>query len=122
MDSETMQAGREFDARIHEHVMRREVKYADHVPPGRWEYSASESGTPFDEVPHYTTDIAAAWQVVEALRALGFDIDVSAGVNCRLAWECTIAPRPNTDGFYVGEGSTAPLAICRAALKARPAT
>jgi len=39
--------------------------------PGTWE-KTDEALTKVDHVPRYTTDIAAAWEVVEKLRASGY--------------------------------------------------
>ena len=73
-----------------------------------------------DNHVRYSTDIAAAWEVVEKLRndgrflqldSLGFDGE---------QWRCFFAlTEIEEEKFpWVGEADTAPLAICRAALKA----
>jgi hypothetical protein len=75
-----------------------------------------------DVVLHYSTDIAAAWQVIEKIR-LGNSmmIDVSCG-NGRLGWRCYIrvfekrADGHDREAFETA--NTAPLAICRAILRA----
>ena len=84
--------------------------------------SIGESG---DEVLHYSTNIAAAWQVVEKMRDSGLcptvywddgdDIPDCTG------WQVCMAHYGNTEDefrLYDGWASTAPLAICRAAIKA----
>jgi len=67
----------------------------------------------------YSTSISAAWQVVEKLHSLGWVVDVTVdngtGRYCKV-WKM------GNDGRDVGseerDALTAPLAICRAALKA----
>ncbi len=65
----------------------------------------------FNLAPPYSTDISAAWQVVEHLRQ-------------RLDWSVTIEAKRKggysvrTDAILAFEADTAPLAICRAALAA----
>lgn len=83
-----------------------------------------------DEWPEFSTDIAAAWQVVEKMHADGWTIDVrvcsiDAGGGCRCTIICNYGPcerHGHTEHTFHGasnvRGDTAPLAICRAALKA----
>jgi len=62
--------------------------------------------------PAYSTDIAAAWPLVERY---GMIIAAPHGENC----SCKGRPwRASRRGGTLAEGETAPLAICRAALKA----
>jgi len=69
--------------------------------------------------PHYSTDIAAAWTVVERVIALGyhFATDYDAELSKHdYEWTATVG---NYKGVHAHEyGDTAPEAICRAALKA----
>lgn len=108
-----MKAGRDLDRLVAEKVMGLEV----HKQADVW---LINSGTG-KAVPHYSTDIAAAWKVVEKLHA-------QAGPE---GWEVTINLQnfePNTaepfNGWIVTVGcetaraSSAPLAICIAALLA----
>ena len=118
-----MQAGREMDALIAEKVMGWAVFYGeykgyelldDEVAQG---YPPEEEadGVPF-EIPYYSTDIAAAWEVVERItekrwkfklrRLPGKDYMAYFQNLLRFPIECESAP-----------SGTAPLAICRAALK-----
>ena len=97
-----MEAGRELDALIAEKVM-------DDMLAG-----IRLDGSPmFDDIPHYSTQIADAWLVVEKL---GKSFDVS---RCRKFqeieawfWEASFHNGPDA------QADTAPLAICLAALKA----
>lgn len=72
--------------------------------------------------PPYTTDISAAWQVVERLEPYHFDLRIfNDGWNCRLCvgtdnskhWDAYGGRRPRYDQ------AAACLAICLAALKAK---
>jgi hypothetical protein len=91
-------AGREMDEMIAEKVM-------GHKRP--------ENGG--REVPHYSTDIAAAWHVV---KHLGQQSDISVTVTQEGgAYSCQIrGPSGEWWARASGEGETAPLAICRGAL------
>lgn len=68
-----------------------------------------------DTLPHYSTDIAAAWAVVEQLHAQHIRVAVIAYLDgnhrCELRGQ-------GTEFLLAKEGPTAPAAICLAALKA----
>lgn len=66
------------------------------------------------ETPHFSTDIAAAWTVVEKLRRDGYGVHVGGRPD---AWEISII---NAGGIETAldDQPTAPLAIGRAALSA----
>ena len=73
----------------------------------------------FDGAPCYSADIGDAWQVVERLRSLGFDVQINArsGYNCAaFAWP--MGTDFDSAAMCFGDAPKAPLAICRAALKA----
>ena len=75
-------------------------------------------------LPHYSTDIAAAWQVVEKMETEGWDVVVYHGGE---GSTCDMSERSDDDdlGGYVytqevGDcGISAPHAICLAALRAK---
>jgi hypothetical protein len=74
-------------------------------------------------VPHYSTDIAAAWLVVEkAIDYVAATTDADwhgTGKPTRHKWEMWFGERgAKTASVGVGFGATAPEAICRAALSA----
>ena len=99
-----LEAGRELDARVAEKVMGQGSGYP---LPNDFHYIA--------EIPYYSTDIAAAWEVVEKLKDDGYTVQLwSYSGSC--CYGCAIA-RP-TDGFQTPPLAppTMPLAICRAAL------
>lgn len=111
-----MNAGPELDALIASKVMGWTTQKAksDGMEFDQWLEPASVGFVVQYRPPNYSTDIAAAWEVVEKLQARFLRVDVSA---------------INSDGFtvkiWVSEyadhiyamGDTAPLAICLAALK-----
>lgn len=80
-----MPAGKEIDEIIYKKVV--DIEYQ----PGEY-------------VPEYSTEIAAAWQVIEK-----FENHCMLN-NVHGIWECYFPDNVK------GEGETAPLAICRAAL------
>lgn len=62
---------------------------------------------------NYSTDISAAWKVVDKLNRDGWYVSVFTGHK----FECALShPNPKRGNYCKGE--TAPLAICRAALLA----
>ena len=129
MKIEKMQAGRELDALIAEKVMGWEWRKTSLNDEQKvlvmGNYNPLDDSTDFwwgDDVmklvPYYSRDIAAAWQVVEKMREEGLDIDIT--VRPKIEYGCRVAPRGecNTDNVVFLASTTAPLAICRAALKA----
>ncbi len=65
------------------------------------------------ETRPYSTDISAAWEVVEKLK----DNPDFADITITYPW-CVALNYNFETGWIKGEADTAPLAICRAALKA----
>lgn len=101
---------RKIDALIAEHVMGLNISketgpytYVDH----------RHNGTQWD-IPHYSTDIAAAWEVVEKM---GAPFTLQAGGEG--GFRCEFSYKPfNSTPTNLTEGS-APMAIAVAALRAR---
>ena len=89
-----------------------------------------EDGSPFwyDPVPAYSTSISAAWEVMEKLASLDFDVDLALSSEvpgddperyyCGVQYGDDNAPWKPEFRYCQVWASTAPLAICRAALKA----
>lgn len=121
-----MPAGREMDARVAETVMgwlvvegggedwyeRLVTRWpclvmfpAGNVCLHRSEYGESESWKP-------STDIAAAWEVVEHLQKSGWWLLLTSPRKSTPLWTAVLP------GLVYSESETAPLAICRAALLA----
>lgn len=105
MNIDELQAGRELDALIAEKVMEWTQCGFDEI--GQEWTGIPEGGQPgyHSVIPSYTTNIAAAWQVVEKL-----------GMQCGFSIH-------EKEPFAMHNGislvaETVPLAICRAALKA----
>jgi hypothetical protein len=118
-----MEAGREMDALIAEKVMglnvkpifrpKNELKF---MPGFVWHY---EDTWEYPEIKDYSTEIAEAWEVVEKLK-LWIWRDEQGNI---------CSGKPEYDDYYNKDridtamkhsaiAETAPLAICRAALKA----
>lgn len=112
MSPVTRDAGRELDALVAEKVMGwKPCVTQDH--PG-WVYFDSGAGGG-KIAPAFSTDIAAAWEVVEKLSpryAIRILNDATPGPS----WCCEMAHGYGND--IEVEAETAPLAICRAALEA----
>lgn len=118
IDVDAMEAGRELDVLIAERVMGKKVvdiegeSYA--LPP------EIETAYP---VKAYSTDIEAAWQIVEYMKSqhdMVFALmNRHEGRGAIKDWRADFYPfisDRNRSGYAYGE--TAPEAICRAALKA----
>lgn len=111
-----MKPGRELDALIAEKVMGRQVVETDDCngQDNLWLNQFSEYGDQLG-LPNYSTDIAAAWTVVEKFKAVARIEKQFLGGNAE--WFCELS-------IDIGEGSgsaispSAPHAICLAALKA----
>jgi hypothetical protein len=110
-----LEASRELDALIHTKVLGKLLpKYIK---------TDDESVTSYLSVPGYSISIAAAWQVVEKL---GLSV-IQYAPDDWVAGSFGESPAGNEfyidDHFeYSGEGSTAPIAICRAVLDRPKAT
>jgi hypothetical protein len=132
-----MEAGRELDALVAEKVMGAEwdeqwavgysiLKFREdvrHLVTHDW---ACEKKQVNPACPHYSTDIAAAWLIVERLRPAE---DTRYGVTIEsdgAGWYCTVEDADvewdDPAHTSVAYGETLPLAICRAALASVGAT
>ena len=114
-----MQAGRELDALVAEKVMGLNIRYPTdgNVPREPFYWAKDDDGyeEPF-ACPHYSTDISAAWEVVEKLMGSGAMFGFVLSV---LDDRHTTAVFSETAGHgYRGISEEAPHAICLAALKA----
>lgn len=68
-------------------------------------------------VPEYSTDIVAAWLVVEKMRERGYEPCVEAQSNGQLpGWQCWFGHMLYDAGY--AESDSVPLAICQSALSA----
>lgn len=114
--SEERRAGRALDAIVAERVMG--VKEA---PFGVCPTCGYGGGYGFKEFPEYSTDIAAAWEVVEKLSRRNFSMHNDTGCSgCEptegVGWMALFHIEGGPMAYTVAD--TAPLAICLAALKA----
>lgn len=119
------EAGRELDALIAQRVFGIQVQRSTH-PSDEGEYYDLRSkrpgyNYPVTEIDHYSRDIEAAWQVAEMLSAEWFCVIHSyRALLSRKLWVASFfrAPNDRDDQHFSADAPTAPLAICRAALKA----
>jgi hypothetical protein len=116
-----MDAGPEFDAWLAVNVAdwsevenrgENEVKFAG-LPP----YAKGLSNPWYSEVWHYSTDIAAAFTLVERLRALGFAIVIREGWSTEKQLKVWGVSFYDDDGYLNDESFSVslPHAICLAA-------
>lgn len=68
-------------------------------------------------VPPYSTDIAAAWSIVEAMTGKDWSVVIRDDF-VHGGWRCAFLTGPWHRDFAVAAGDTMPIAICRAALAA----
>lgn len=117
MRVDEMPAGREMDALIAEKVMGYTLSGLSLPAYPKYKLFDIESGEfsgYVKEVPHYSTDIAAAWEVVEKMKNYLF----VCGRTDDGIWEAYFFPVNSGIGkLSEAHGDTAPSAICRAALK-----
>ena len=119
IDIDTLPAGREMDALVAEKVMGLErvgylYKYREYTESPR-NVNMSEK-----DIPSYSTSIAPAWEVVERLHDLEWVVEVT--IDNGVGRYCKIWKMGNKGREIIYEeldADTAPLAICRAALKAK---
>lgn len=112
MQTDELLAGRELDMLIAEKVMGQTVREEHHkdfpqTVVCRW---ISET----EMLPGYSTDISAAWEIIEHLRPWRFNLE-RMNRTAGSEWRADFDNRPS---IFSGYGDTAPLAICRAALAA----
>jgi hypothetical protein len=109
-----VKAGRELDARVAETLFGCNVMYMGELPLCRCEKPRfAHSVDPVrGQVRAYSTEIGAAWLVVEFLRAR-YDVTVASEGS---GWACTLAARGGGDSHSEMAPSAA-LAICLAGLK-----
>lgn len=95
-----------------------DVIYKTSEPLDEWRH---QLGLWCEPVPHYSTDIAAAWTVVERLEAMGWVVRVSQYQLNPTKWNCRFVPTTgemlDTGAYVFDDAPTAPHAICLAALK-----
>ena len=105
MNIDTMEAGREMDVLISENVFGGECKRIGHT-----EYY--KVGNKYVLIPFYSTDIAAAWLVVDKMCIHTIRRIINYAPDSPALWSAEI--------YYddPGIGETVQLAICRVALKA----
>jgi hypothetical protein len=102
-------AGREMDALIAEKVFGHDRGFPE-VLGERW------IAFPERVLPRYSTDIAAAWPVLEKVHGTSHTRStIESGPK---GWTCRIASLTGHGQLGYGEGATAAEAICRAGLMA----
>jgi len=108
-----MNAGRELDALVAEKVMGWKRLDLGPINGIRWIKGKDviESEFPFS----YSTDISAAWEVVEKLRAVGVEIVVVAH---SVKFSCCVNDTETGKTSFLSLAATAPRAICKMALRA----
>lgn len=123
MNIDTLPAGRELDALVAERAMGwTKVKVQTESEFGGAStfvlYGTSPINQPWKRVPAYSTDIAATWEIAEKLGPMWL-YKTTAGKPSAAAgqlYACSLGSSVLEREWSYGD--TAPLAICRAALKA----
>lgn len=120
MDIDNMPAGRDMDKLIAEKVFGWDDFWCNDrqlmgYPPCE-QVSIMEAER--HPVPYYSTDIAATWEVVEKVASLGCGYMVEDAEEGHICTFFKGFKFPRRIDEYEAEADTAPLAICRAALKA----
>lgn len=107
---DAMEAGREMDALVAERV------FGGNVDPGKYMVVLPHGEDAYLTWPTFSTDIAAAWEVIDAMTHQGYSVvtQILSPKEPQSARIYTIGGRAISNSY----GSTMPHAICRAALKA----
>jgi hypothetical protein len=106
-----MATGRDLDAEVAEWVYQRRT----YVQGGDWSWLVSGASVP---LPEFSTDLRAAWSLVEKLRAELWEVQLSA---CPRGWSCLLFPEGQPVGaedWPEANAETVEEAICRAAIAA----
>ena len=112
---QNMRAGRELDALVAEKVMgwTNTREQAFEVTRGQLVLiGVSPDGDDLAPVPEFSTDIGAAWSVVERMVRDGHNVELKYTAN---GWQCVVEWHFEESPFALAD--EAPLAICRAALR-----
>lgn len=127
MNIDEMQAGREMDKAISQYVFGN-TKFVCRECEDDYHVVNEQNGLiAYIPVPEFSTDITAAWEVVEKMQLLGFRYAIgktSIANGERITHKAMFQknfPEPfrkNYKRYKTSRALTAPLAICRAALKA----
>lgn len=111
LQAEELNPGRELDKLIAEKVMGRSIFSIGGEEPYRLQEGDEEKGT--RNLAYYSTDIAAAWEVVEKMEGI-WDIHSTSG-----GWRVYLAVRKDGSAKHTIAGEkTIEHTICIAALKA----
>lgn len=125
---EQMQAGYDLDALIYAEVFGKMAFRAE----GRWEFTNERDYLDKGEayylgehqeiirLPRYSTDMSAAYTVIEKLHEMGAWISISILPNYK-TWDVRgiLNERESNEIRFINHDESLPLAICRAALLAR---
>ena len=85
---------------------------------GKCHAGVNQPGSGRWNLPKYSEDISAAWEVVEKLRTDGLMVDLtSEGAIKNPGWQVTVEDSRSDDAWF-SYADTAPQAICEAALAA----
>jgi hypothetical protein len=106
---------RRIDALVAEHVMGHDFVYIDlNVTPRIAVDDGTDEG--HEEMPYYSSDIAAAWEVVERLKM--YEPEISWNDEHQ-GWSVSLWKFSAIRSQCGVSAETAPLTICLAALKAK---
>ena len=116
MDIREMKSGRELDNLISERVMGLTEKDFDDIYTNEWRFKR-EGGHWFPS-RHYSTEIFAAWEIVEKMREVSYFIRLAdQGKFIRVRFYNPDFLPVEKPSWVIAE--TAPEAICKAALLAK---
>lgn len=114
----TMKPGKELDALIAENVMGLPVLDYNNYGTITVSYENDENRQAvWVDLPKYSTDITAAWEVAEKLAEKGFYYEIQQAWSQENTKRCRVYLNDG-EARYIAIGDTAPHAICLAALKA----
>ncbi len=131
MNYSEMPAGRKMDAAVAEKVMEREIcdkwitgpgLHAVWVPVSYTKRCDHDNCVPQQHVPQFSTDVSAAFQVVEQMWKKGYWLELKSPFFEGESWWAGFTPRScsgwNGEPDHNMPGEGAAVAICRSALSA----
>ena len=113
-----MKAGRNLDALVARMVVGWTWDDVSAWAPGRSRYARNLPGREWEFLPHYSTDMAAAWELVERFDTAEVRRVYKPGSRRGDFYWIASLTGPKAGAFGDASAATAPLAICLAALDA----
>lgn len=108
-----LQPGRDMDKKVHTEVMGKQVTMGM-AERTIWNPETEQFEPHFTDIPHYSTNIADAWKIVD--KWIADNKQATFDLSCEY-WGCDVRHFARFGSHPRKYGTTPPEAICRARLK-----